>query len=101
MRTAGPDSLPLALRECTREEMATIAITENIQREDLTPLEDGKIFLLMAEEMGYTHEQIAREIGRKRGYVENRIRVGRAPSDMQALVAAKPDSLRAVANLIK
>jgi ParB/RepB/Spo0J family partition protein len=100
-KRAGLKNLPVVVREFSNEEMATIAITENIQREDLTPLEEGKIYLLMAEEMGYTHEQIAREIGRKRGYVENRIRVARAPLDVQALVVAKPDSLRAVANLIK
>jgi ParB family chromosome partitioning protein len=100
-RRAGLTSLPLVVRELTDEEMITLAITENIQREDLTPLEEGKIYLLMSDEMGYTQEQIAREIGRERGYVVNRLRVARAPRDIQALVQAKPDSLRMVANLIK
>jgi ParB family chromosome partitioning protein len=100
-RRAGLTTLPVVVRELSDEEMVTLAITENIQREDLTPLEEGKIYLLMSEEMGYTHEQVAREIGKKRGYVENRIRVARAPRDVQALVMVKPDSLRAVANLIK
>jgi ParB family chromosome partitioning protein len=100
-RRAGLTALPVVVRELTDEEMVTLAVTENIQREDLTPLEEGKIYLMMAEEMGFTHEQIAREVGKKRGYVENRIRVARAPGDVQALVQAKPDSIRAVANLIK
>jgi ParB/RepB/Spo0J family partition protein len=100
-RRAGLHLLPVVVRDLTDEEMVTLAITENIQREDLTPLEEGKIYLLMAGEMGYTHEQIAREVGRKRGYVENRIRVARAPEDVQNLVQAKPDSIRAVATLIK
>jgi ParB/RepB/Spo0J family partition protein len=100
-RRAGLHLLPVVVRDLTDEEMVTLAITENIQREDLTPLEEGKIYLLMAGEMGYTHEQIAREVGRKRGYVENRIRVARAPGDVQDLVQAKPDSIRAVATLIK
>jgi|GEM_PF-1355842 len=100
-RRAGLTTLPVVVRELSDEEMVTLAITENIQREDLTPLEEGKIYLLMSEEMGYTHEQVAREIGKKRGYVENRIRVARAPRDVQALILVKPDSLRAVANLIK
>lgn len=100
-KRAGLSTLPVIVRELSDEEMVTLAITENIQREDLTPLEEGKIYLLMSEEMGYTHEQVAREIGKKRGYVENRIRVARAPRDVQALILAKPDSLRAVANLIK
>jgi ParB family chromosome partitioning protein len=100
-RRAGLSALPVVVRELTDEEMVTLAVTENIQREDLSPLEEGKIYLMMSQEMGYTHEQIAREIGKKRGYVENRIRVARAPKDVQALVQAKPDSIRAVANLIK
>jgi len=93
--------LPVVVRDLSEEDMVTLAITENIQREDLTPLEEGRIYLLMADEMGYTHEQIAREVGRKRGYIENRIRVARSPKDVQELIQAKPDSIRAVATLIK
>lgn len=100
-RMAGLRTLPVVVRELTDEEMVTLAITENIQREDLTPLEEGRIYLLMSDEMGFTHEQIAKEVGKKRGYVENRIRVARAPEDVQALIQKKPDSIRAVANLIK
>lgn len=100
-KKAGMALLPVVVRDLSEEEMVTLAITENIQREDLTPLEEGKIYLLMSDEMGYTHEQIAREVGRKRGYIENRIRVARAPKDVQDLIQAKPDSIRAVATLIK
>jgi ParB/RepB/Spo0J family partition protein len=100
-KRAGMPLLPVVVRDLTEEEMVTLAITENIQREDLTPLEEGKIYLLMSDEMGYTHEQIAREIGKKRGYIENRIRVARSPRDVQELIQTKPDSIRAVANLIK
>ena len=100
-RRAGLHILPVVVRDLTDEELVTLAITENIQREDLTPLEEGRIYLLMSDEMGFTHEQIAREVGRKRGYIENRIRVARAPQDVQELIQAKPDSIRAVATLIK
>jgi len=57
--------------------------------------------LLMSEEMGYTLEQISKEIGKTVGYIYNRLRAAKAPADVQALVQDKPDSLRAVANLIK
>ena len=100
-KRAGLLTLPIVVMELTDEEMVTLAITENIQREDLTPLEEGRIFLLMNENMGYTLEQISREVGKKIGYVYNRLRVAKAPLDVQALVEAKPDSLRAVANLIQ
>jgi ParB-like chromosome segregation protein Spo0J len=97
----GLSTLPVIVKELTDEEMVTLAITENIQREDLSPLEEGRIYLLMSDEMGFTLEQIAREVGKKLGYVYNRVRAARAPVDIQALIEAKPDSLRAVANLIK
>ncbi len=100
-RLVGIASLPVIVRELSDEEMAMLAITENIQREDLTPLEEGKIYVLMQEEMGYTLEQIAKEVGKKLGYVYNRVRVAKAPPDIQALVEQKPDSLRAVANLVR
>lgn len=92
-RRAGLETLPVVVRDLTDEEMVTLTITENIQREDLSPLEEGKIYRLMADEMNYTHERIAREVGKKRGYVENRIRVARAPEDIQEMVQARPDTL--------
>jgi ParB family chromosome partitioning protein len=92
-RRAGLDTLPVVVRDLSDEEMVALTITENIQREDLTPFEEGKLYLLMTEEMDYTHEQLAREIGKKRGYVENRIRVARAPEDVQEMVRARPDTL--------
>lgn len=100
-RRAGLRVLPVAVQDLTDEEMIVRAITENIQREDLSPLEEGKIYLLMSGEMGYTYEQIAREVGKSIGYVRNRLRVASAPEDVQALVQAKPDTLRAVVYLTK
>jgi ParB family chromosome partitioning protein len=100
-KRAGLSALPIVVCNLTDEEMVTLAITENIQREDLNPLEEGKIYLLMIDEMGYTHEQVAREVGKKRGYIENRIRVAKAPRDVQTLVQARPDTLRAVSYLVK
>lgn len=100
-KRAGLPALPVVVRDLTDEEMVTLAITENIQRDDLTPLEEGRIYLLMNREMGYKLEQIGREVGKTLGYIYNRVRAAKAPPDVQAFVEAKPDSLRAVANLIK
>jgi len=98
---AGLDSLPVLVHQIGDGEMVELAITENIQREDLSPLEEGHTYLLMIGELGYTHEQIAQSVGKSRGYVENRIRAARAPQDVQELVRDKPDSLRAIATLVK
>jgi ParB/RepB/Spo0J family partition protein len=100
-RAAGLSTVPVMVRDLTDEEMVESAVSENIRREDLTPLMEARTFGLMEKELGYTHEQIAQAIGKKRGYIENRLRLLRAPADVQALVAEKPDTIRAVANLIK
>jgi ParB family chromosome partitioning protein len=53
---AGLTTLPVIVRELLNEEMAALAITENIQRDDLNPLEEGRIYRRMLEEMNYTQE---------------------------------------------
>lgn len=100
-RRAGLRVLPVVVQELSDEEMVVRAITENIQREDLSPLEEGKIYLLMSEEMSYTYRQIAKEVGKTVSYVRNRLGVARAPEDVQNLVQKKPDTLRAVIYLSK
>ncbi len=99
-RLAGLTHLPLSVRELTNKAMAGIAAVENIHRKDLTVIELGRLFARMLDE-GYTQEDIAGQIGKDRGYVVNRLRVVRAPADVQQLVLEKPDSLRAVSTLVK
>jgi ParB/RepB/Spo0J family partition protein len=99
-RLAGLTHLPISVRELTNKAIAGIAAVENIHRKDLTILELGRLFLRMLDE-GYTQEDIAGQIGKDRGYVVNRLRVVRAPADVQRLVLEKPDSLRAVSTLVK
>jgi ParB family chromosome partitioning protein len=99
-RLAGLTHLPISVRELTNRAMAGIAAVENIHRKDLTALELGRLFIRMLDE-GYTQEDIAGQIGKDRGYVVNRLRVVRAPTDVQQLVLEKPDSLRAVSTLVK
>ncbi len=99
-RIAGLTHLPVSVRELTNKAMAGIAAVENIHRKDLTVLELGRLFARMLDE-GYTQEDIAGQIGKDRGYVVNRLRVVRAPAEVQQLVLEKPDSLRAVSTLVK
>lgn len=99
-RLAGLTHIPVSVRELTNRAMAGIAAVENIHRKDLTILELGRLFTRMLDE-GYTQEDIAGQIGKDRGYVINRLRVVRAPLDVQQLVLEKPDSLRAVSTLVK
>lgn len=100
-RLAGLTRLPVIIQSLTNQEMAQLAITENIQREDLTPLEEGRIFQLMIQQFGLTQEQVADGIHKNRSYVRNRLRVVQAPEDIQHLVEARPDTLRAIERLEK
>lgn len=100
-KKAGLATLPVVVKKISDEDMAVLAVTENIQREDLTPLEEGKIFCLMMEQMGLTLEQVAESVKKSESYVRNRRRVAMAPEDIQQMVAKKPDSLRAVFYLLK
>src|SRR5258708_23449412 len=80
--------------------MATLAETENMQCEDLSHLEEGKLFQMMFDEMGLTQVDVADAIKKDRGYVRNRLRLASAPADIQAFVASKADSMRAVIYLL-
>lgn len=100
-RRAGLTSLPVMVKDFTDQDMAILAVTENIQREDLTVLDEGKLYCLMMDSMGMTLEQVAEAVKKSISYVRNRRRVAMAPADIQQMVARKPDSLRAVFYLLK
>lgn len=99
-KRAGLKTLPVIVHPWSNQDMATLAATENIQREDLSPLEEGRLFQTMIEEMGLTQVEVASAIKKDRGYVRNRLRLASAPEDIQAFVAAKADSMRAVIYLL-
>jgi len=100
-RIAGEESILTVVREISDQDMAILAVTENIQREDLTPLEEGKIFCMMMDTMGMTLENVAQVVGKSESYVRNRRRVALSPEDIQQMVIQRPDSLRAVVYLLK
>lgn len=97
-RLAGKRTMPCVIEAIDDAGMEIFAALENVQRKDLTDIQLGRYFLRMQKE-GYTQEEIAQKIKKKRGYVVNRLRLAEAPSDIQTLVLAKPDSLRAVSYL--
>jgi ParB family chromosome partitioning protein len=99
-KRSGMHTLPVIVHSWSDQEMATLAATENIQREDLSPLEEGKLFQLMIDEMNLTQVEVANAIKKDRGYVRNRLRLASAPPDIQAFITAKPNSMRAVIYLL-
>ncbi|RLT22704.1 MAG: ParB/RepB/Spo0J family partition protein, partial [Candidatus Aquidulcis sp.] len=71
-----------AIVEAMSDEIALeVAIIENLQREDLSPLDEAAIFARMTSELGYSIRKLAERIGKDKGYVENRLRLMHAPAD--------------------
>ena len=73
--------------------MLELAITENLQREDLHPLDEAMAFGRMQTELDYSYAQIAERLGKSKGYVQNRLRLLQLDEDLQHLVTERPDTL--------
>lgn len=91
-----------AIVEAMSDEIALeVAIIENLQREDLSPLDEAAIFARMTSELGYSIRKLAERIGVDKGYVENRLRLMHAPDDIRALVAERSDTISHAYELMK
>lgn len=85
-RQAGLSAVPAVIRTVDDERLLTEALIENLQREDLTPLEEGAAYKALLEEYGLTHEQVADRVGKSRSTVTNAIRLLGLPAKIQALL---------------
>ncbi|TMC13913.1 MAG: ParB/RepB/Spo0J family partition protein [Chloroflexi bacterium] len=98
---AGLAELPVIVRAYTDEQMLFLGAKENILRVDFTPLEEGKIFQRMMEEMGYTQEEVATRIHKSRGYVRARLALTNTYPDIQEMVRQYPETVRAAYYLLQ
>ncbi len=74
-RLAGLDAVPVLVRDVSDEAAAAMALIENIQREDLNPLEEARGLRRLTDEFGMTHEAAARAVGRSRSAATNLLRL--------------------------
>ena len=81
--------------------MLELAITENLQREDLHPLDEARSFGRMHDELGYSYAQIAERLGKSKGYVQNRLRLLHLDDDLHQLILTRPDTLGHVYELAR
>lgn len=101
-KTAGLTEVPVIPRTADDQKVLELAIVENIQREDLNPIELAEAFHRMGVELGLSHDQIGEKTGKDRATVTNTIRLLQLPEDLQALVAARklsPGHARALLKL--
>lgn len=69
------EKLPVIIRTATDQDVAELTLIENIQREDLDPIEEAEAYEKLAERFGLTHEEIARKTGKNRSVVTNQLRL--------------------------
>jgi ParB family chromosome partitioning protein len=87
-RLAGLDSVPVLVRDVPNESAAAMALIENIQREDLNPLEEAQGLNRLVREFGLTHEQAAQAVGRSRSAASNLLRLLNLAEPVQTMLMA-------------
>jgi ParB family transcriptional regulator, chromosome partitioning protein len=87
-RLAGLDSVPVLVRDVPDESAAAMSLIENIQREDLNPLEEAQGLQRLVKEFGLTHEQAAQAVGRSRSAASNLLRLLNLSEPVQTMLMA-------------
>ena len=87
-RLAGLDEVPVLLRDVPDEATAAMALIENIQREDLNPLEEAQGLKRLIDEFGLTHEQTAQAVGKSRSAASNLLRLLNLTDPVQTMLMA-------------
>ncbi|HEU4710789.1 MAG TPA: ParB/RepB/Spo0J family partition protein [Pyrinomonadaceae bacterium] len=85
-KMAGLGRVPILVRDVPDKDLLEIALIENIQREDLNPIEEAQAYKRLIENVGLTQEALATRVGRDRSYITNYLRLLRLPDDLQQLV---------------
>lgn len=85
-KMAGLTTVPAIVREFDDTEMMEIALLENLQREDLNPIEEATAYIKIMEAKGLTHEELAKVLGKSQSYVTNMIGLVRLPDEVKQMV---------------
>ena len=100
-KAAGLDTIPALVEEIDDDTALEISIIENLQREDLSPLDEAAMYDRMVREHGYSVRRLAQKLGKDKGYLENRMRLADAPEDVRELVSLRKDTLSHAYELMK
>ena len=88
-RQAGLDTVPAIVREATQQELVELALIENVQRADLSPLEAGEAYRQLADDFNLSHEEIANRVGKSRVAITNTLRLLKLPPAVQTALAER------------
>jgi ParB family chromosome partitioning protein len=82
----GWTAIPAVVRDVSDEQLLSLALVENLQREDLNPIEEAEGYRQLINEFGLAHQQVAQAVGKDRSTVTNALRLLALPDDVQGLV---------------
>ncbi len=82
-RIAGLDTVPALVKELSSSQALEVALVENLQREDLNPMEQAEAYLRLQDEFGLTQDEVARRVGRDRSSIANALRLLKLPRQVQ------------------
>ena len=85
-RIAGLSDIPVIIKELSDEETIEIAMIENLQREDLNPVEEALGYKFMMDELNITQEQAAEKVGKSRPVIANALRLLKLPEEVQEMI---------------
>lgn len=86
-KAAGLEKVPVVIRELTEQQMMELAVLENLQREDLTPIEEAAAYQLLMEKLKITQEELAKRLGKSRPHIANHVRLLTLPAEIQELIS--------------
>ncbi len=90
---AGKETIPAIVRDFSEEKMMEVALLENLQREDLTSIEEAYAYKNMLEKLNLTQEELATKVGKSRSHITNILGLIRLPKQVQTMVADQSISM--------
>lgn len=88
-RMAGITEVPVIIKDLTDVEVLQIALIENIQRENLSPIEEAKAYRALMDDCSLTQEQVSKSVGKSRPYITNTIRLLNLPDSVLDMISKK------------
>ena len=100
-KIAGVETIPALIEDIDDDTALEISIIENLQREDISPLDEAAMYDRMLRDHGYSIRKLAEKLGKDKGYLENRLRLADAPVEIRELVSLRKDTLSHAYELMK
>lgn len=86
-KEAGLETVPVVVRELSEQQMMELAILENLQREDLNPIEEAAAYQTLLEKLEFTQEQLANRLGKSRPHIANHVRLLSLPEGIRRYIS--------------